>query len=131
MSMFERDEYKWRETYFVLFDSAKRPTLGQIEDMLRGLNDRFELLNPTADEDDRFESITVMSSDDYAALDVSYEVGEEVVEQAKTLHQELKSSVVDAEERAKLAQLLRCDAALRSVALRRDDPRRGRRRRPR
>jgi hypothetical protein len=110
MSMFERDEYKWRETYFVLFDSAKRPTLGQIEDMLRGLNDRFEMLNPTADDDGRFESITVMSADDYAALDISYEVGEEVVEQAKTLHQELKSSVVDDEERAKLAQLLRCDA---------------------
>ena len=27
MSTFERDEYKWRETYFVLFDSGKRPTL--------------------------------------------------------------------------------------------------------
>ncbi len=110
MSMFERDEYKWRETYFVLFDSAKRPTLGQIEDMLRGLNDRFDMLNATADDDGRFDSITVMSADDYAALDISYEVGEEVVEQAKTLHQELKSSAIDSEERAKLAQLLECDA---------------------
>jgi hypothetical protein len=110
MSMFERDEYKWRETYFVLFDSAKRPTLSQIEEVLRDLNERFEMLNATADEDGRFESITVMSPDDYAALDVSYEAGEEVVEQAKALNQEMKSSAADNEERAKLKQLLACDA---------------------
>lgn len=110
MSMFERDEYKWRETYFVLFDSAKRPTLSQIEGVLRDLNERFELTNATADEDGRFESITVMSPEDYAALDISYEAGEEVVEQAKTLNQEMKSSAADNEERAKLKQLLGCDA---------------------
>ena len=110
MSMFERDEYKWRETYFVLFDSAKRPTLSQIEELLRDLNERFETLNATADEDGRFESITVMSPDDYAALDISYEAGEEVIEQAKTLHQEMKPSAADDEERAKLKQLLACDA---------------------
>ncbi len=110
MSMFERDEYKWRETYFVLFDSARRPTLGQMEEVLRGLNDRFEFLNATADEDGRFESITVMSADDYAALDISYEAGEEVVEQGKTLYQEMKPSVADDEERGKLERLLKCDA---------------------
>ena len=27
MSMFENDQYRWRETYFVLFESAKRPKL--------------------------------------------------------------------------------------------------------
>jgi hypothetical protein len=110
MSMFERDEYKWRETYFVLFDSARRPTLSQIEEVLRDLNERFEMLNATADEDGRFESITVMSPDDYAALDISYEAGEEVVEQAKTLNQEMKASAADDEERAELKQLLACDA---------------------
>ena len=35
MSTFERDEYKWRETYFVLFESAKRPSLKKIEATLR------------------------------------------------------------------------------------------------
>ena len=29
MSTFENEQYKWRETYFVLFSAAKRPTLGQ------------------------------------------------------------------------------------------------------
>jgi hypothetical protein len=110
MSTFERDEFKWRETYFVLFDSAKRPTLKKVERMLRDLNDRFELSNIRADEDGRFESITIMSPDDYAALDISYESGEEVLEQGEALEQELKATVADAEERAKLGRLRKCDA---------------------
>jgi hypothetical protein len=110
MSTFERDEFKWRETYFVMFDSAKRPTLKTVERVLRDLSDRFELSNNRADEDGRFESITVMSPDDYAALDISYESGEEVLEQGAVLEQEMKSSTTDAEERSRLARLSKCDA---------------------
>lgn len=110
MSTFEREEFKWRETYFVLFDSAKRPTLKKVEHVLRDLSERFQLSNMRADEDGRFESITVMSPDDYAALDVSYESGDEVREQGAALAQELKSSATEAEERAKLARLPQCDA---------------------
>ncbi|MGD9721626.1 MAG: hypothetical protein AB7O59_05940 [Pirellulales bacterium] len=110
MSTFERDEYKWRETYFVLFDSARRPSLKKVERVLRNLNDRFELSNAMADEDGRFESITVMSPDDYAALDISYETGEEVVEQGALLRQELKSSAADDDERTKVERLPKCDA---------------------
>jgi hypothetical protein len=110
MSTFEREEFKWRETYFVLFDSTKRPTLATIEAALRDLNDRFQISNARGDEDGRFESITILSPDDYAALDISYESGEEVQEQGAALAQEMKSSAADAEERAKLARLPGCDA---------------------
>src|SRR5665647_1725669 len=89
MSTFERDEFKWRETYFVMFDSAKRPTLKTVERVLRDLSERFELSNASADEDGRFESITIMSPDDYAALDISFESGEEVLEQGAALEQEM------------------------------------------
>jgi len=110
MSTFEREEFKWRETYFVLFDSARRPTLSKVERALRDLNDRFQISNARADEDGRFESITIMSPDDYAALDISFESGDEVLEQGAALAQEMKSSAADAEERAKLARLPKCDA---------------------
>jgi hypothetical protein len=110
MSTFERDEYKWRETYFVLFDSARRPALKKVERMLHNLSDRFQLTNALADQDGRFESITVVSPDDYAALDISYVSGEEVNEQVETLEQELKGSLVDADERAKLARIKKFDA---------------------
>jgi hypothetical protein len=110
VSTFEREEFKWRETYFVLFDSCKRPTLKKVEAVLRDLSERFVLSNARADDDGRFESITVMSPDDYAALDISYESGDEVVEQGSTFHQELKASASDPDERAKLARLPKCDA---------------------
>ncbi len=112
MSTFERDEYKWRETYFVLFDSSRRPTLAQIESTLRQLSERFGLSNASADEDGRFESLTVMSPDDYAALDISYEAGEEVREQLETLIDEFKQGPLDAEERRKLERLKDFDAKL-------------------
>ncbi len=31
MSTFERENFQWRETYFVLFDADKRPTLARVE----------------------------------------------------------------------------------------------------
>jgi hypothetical protein len=110
MSTFERDEYKWRETYFVLFDSSRRPLLKTVEEALCALSDRFQLSNALADEDGRFESITVMSPDDYAALDISYLSGEEVLEQTAALEKEFKAGPLDAEERAKVERIKRCDA---------------------
>jgi hypothetical protein len=112
MSTFERDDFKWRETYFVLFEAAKRPTLKKVERMLHQLSKRFQLSNARADADGRFESITVTSPDDYAALDISYVSGDEVAEQVATLDQELKGSLADEDERAKLRRLKKCDARL-------------------
>ena len=112
MSTFEREEYKWRETYFVLFDASRRPELEKVEQILHDLSSRFQLSNARADSEGRFESITVMSPDDYAALDMSYESGDEVTEQVATLEDELAGSVADDEERDKLEQLKKFDARL-------------------
>src|ERR1700685_171065 len=71
MLTFENDDYKWRETYFVLFDSGKRPTLAKIASALRKLNARFELINMAAEDEDAFDSLTLHSPQDYAAMDIS------------------------------------------------------------
>jgi hypothetical protein len=110
MSTFERDNFQWRETYFVLFDADKRPTLARLEKALKSLNHRFEVSGGVADEEGRFESVTLLSPDDYAALDISYVAGDEVREQGAELYKELKSSVADDHERAQLARLPKCDA---------------------
>ncbi|HTU24121.1 MAG TPA: hypothetical protein VMF30_01910 [Pirellulales bacterium] len=110
MSTFERDNFQWRETYFVLFDTVKRPSLSRVEKALKGLNSRFRLTAGVADDDGHFESLTLLSPDDYAALDISYVSGDEVREQGESLYQELKSSVADEHERAQLARLPKCDA---------------------
>ena len=109
MSMFENDQYRWRETYFVMFDARRRPTLKQIQRALSGLSCRLTLTNLSADEEGRFESLTVLSPDDFAALDVCYLAGEEVTEQAAALFQEMKAPACSKGERARLEKLRHCE----------------------
>lgn len=92
MSTFENPAYRWRETYFVMFDAGNRPTVSQLEAALAELNDQFELQNLQADEDGRFESVTLVSPDDFAALDVCFVQGEEVIEQASQFAKDMKRS---------------------------------------
>jgi len=105
MSMFEDEHYRWRETYFVLFDSAKRPTLTAVKKKLHALGDRYELVNPSGDEKGRFESIGLVSPEDFAAIDICYTSGEEVTEQAAGLYEEIQRGL-PAAERTKLKRIL-------------------------
>jgi hypothetical protein len=109
MSTFENHDYKWRETYFVLFDSARRPNLEQVKTRLLKINPRFELTNGESDEAGHFDSITLRSPQDYAAMDISYVSGEEVSDQVDELERDLKGNI-DASDRPKLTQLAQCDA---------------------
>src|ERR1700758_4184224 len=112
MSTFEDSGYKWRETYFVMFDAAKRPTLEKLSKTLNKVNPRFELSNLAGDETGMFESLTLHSPQDYAAVDISYTDDDEVKEQGLNLQQELRATATEAEERAKLARLTKCTARL-------------------
>jgi hypothetical protein len=109
MSTFENNDYKWRETYFVLFDSSRRPSLEQVKKSLAELNSRFVLSEGEADDAGRFDSITLRSPQDYAAMDISYEHGDEVAEQISELERDLKGSV-DASDRPKFEKLIRATA---------------------
>jgi hypothetical protein len=95
MSTFEDQHYRWRETYFVLFDLKKRPKLQAVEKTIQELNDLYELKNATADDHGRIESLTVVSAEDYAALDICFTSGEEVQEQAAVLIADLKKFAGD------------------------------------
>jgi hypothetical protein len=108
MSMFESDSFQWRETYFVLFDSGKRPTLKKMIATLQELGGQFQLNSSQGDDDGMFESLTLLAPDDFAALDVSYVEGEEVTEQGAALKEEMGPG--DAEDAPKLKRLPRCNA---------------------
>ena len=110
MSTFESDDFRWRETYFVLFDSSRRPPLSKVEHALRNLSDRFELSHIAGDDDGSFESLTLIAPDDYAALDICYVDGEEVVEQTQQLAKEMKTVSLQPGDLNKLARLPKCDA---------------------
>jgi len=112
MSMFENDQYRWRETYFVLFPSAQAPNMKKLKQVLEALNSRFVLTNLRADDQGRVESMTVLSPDDFAALDICYVEGEEVQEQAALLYEDLKPTVSQGIERQRLERLKQLDARI-------------------
>lgn len=106
--MFENDQYRWRETYFVLFDARKRPKLETLKQTLTKVNNRFAFSNLAADEEGYVESLTILAPDDFAALDVCYVEGEEVEDQGAELLREMEDSNGSAEERAKRERLRHC-----------------------
>ena len=108
MSTFEDDRYRWRETYFVLFPASRRPALNTVEKKLAALSKRYSLENLGADDSGNFESLTLISPDDFAALDVCYTDGAEVLEHSGELVQEL-SSTVEPGQRALLKRLKEYD----------------------
>jgi hypothetical protein len=110
MSMFEDNQYRWRETYFVLFDSGKRPMLKAVQEALAGLNEHYLLKHASADRQGRFDSLTLLSPDDFAALDICYTGGEEVLDHAASLAREMESVACEMQETDALRQILRCDA---------------------
>ena len=69
MSLFENDDYRWRETYFVLFHAKHRPPLAAVQKALAALGHQYQVIEQRSDGDGFFESLTLISPDDFAAMD--------------------------------------------------------------
>jgi hypothetical protein len=103
-----QDQLEWRDTYFVLFQQADRPTLTQVEAAITESSNRLKLENLEADEDGMFESVLVQVPQDNAALEISYERGEAVIQQSSELAKQLKDEL----DPKQLKQMLKSDARL-------------------
>lgn len=112
MSSFEREGYEWRETYIVFFERTHRPSLAQVKKRLLKLGKQYRLDGEAADIDGGFEAISLISDSDFAAVDLAYEDGDEVAEQAKSMARDCKPSQLDPEERKQFERLKKCDAKL-------------------
>ena len=112
MSLFENEQYQWRETCFVLFEASHRPQADDLVGVLMDLGKGVEVSDVRADADGFFESLTIVSHDDYAAMDISYVAGEEVQEQVEELAKELSPLIESADEKRALAMLPECSARL-------------------
>ena len=108
MSLFGDDQYQWRETYFVLFRNADRPSAESVAEELA--DDRTEVVNVRSDESGRLESLTLKAPDDFSAMDLTFVTGDEVREQVDQLLRDLAHTTLDETERGKLDQLGECDA---------------------
>jgi hypothetical protein len=104
----EGDQLEWRDTYFILFQQSGRPTLTQVEAAITDSARHITLENLEADEDGMFESLLVQAPDDHSALEISYEMGDAVIEQSAALAKQLRGEATPDQ----LKQLLRADARL-------------------
>jgi hypothetical protein len=107
--MVDNDEQlEWRDTYFILFQQADRPTLTQVEAAITESSRRLKLENLEADDDGLFESVLVQAPQDNAALEISYETGDAVIQQSADLAKQLKDEL----KGNQLKQMLKADARL-------------------
>lgn len=104
----EDDQLEWRDTYFILFQKSSRPTLTQVEAAITDSTRRVTLENLEADDDGMFESLLVQAPEDHAALEISFESGDAVVEQSAELAKQLRGDATPEQ----LKRLLRSDARL-------------------
>ncbi len=112
MSLFGNDAYQWRETYFVLLRAVDRPGTEQVLACLKQGNAHYQLLDVLSDIHGRFESLTILSPEDFSAMDVTYVIGNEVTEQLDELSREIAKSTLTDDDRRKLTRLQHCDARL-------------------
>ena len=105
MSLFENDWYRWRDTYFILFDESNRPTATAMREVLESLGDRFEIREVRGDVGGAFESLTLLSPIDYAGMDITYTAGEDVVMQVEELVREIGKTSLTSEEKEKLKRI--------------------------
>ena len=110
MSLFANDQYRWRETYSVLFREADRPSAAALRKALEGLGEGYRVTDITTDSGGQVEAMTVLAPADFAGMDVSYVSGEEVQEQIGELVAERKHLPLSKKEQAKLQRLTECDA---------------------
>jgi hypothetical protein len=102
------EQLEWRDTYFILFQQPNRPTLTQVEAAITESARKLRLVNLEADEDGMFESVLVQAPQDNAALEISYETGDAVIEQSADLAKQLKDDL----NAKQLQRMLKADARL-------------------
>lgn len=110
MSLFENDEYRWRDTYFVLFQEHDRPSPDTTLQALESLGPHYAVRNVRYDQHGALESFTVFSPDDFAAMDISCISGEEVIEQINGFVKEMSVAQPSEQEAQRLERLQQCNA---------------------
>ena len=109
MSLFEDNNYQYRDTFFVFFQKEHRPSMDKIQASLADLGPRYEMLK-SVEKDGEFESLTFVSPHDFSAMDIAVVEGEEVANQINELMEEFKTMTLTGDDTNKLTKLSNCDA---------------------
>ena len=111
MSLFGDPLFRWRETFMVLFEESKRPTVTEVEDALARVGN-FDSEQTNESENGLIESLTVTNQIDCVGLDIVYVDGEEAQEQLEELQGEISPEDLLPGQEGLLAKLASCSARL-------------------
>lgn len=109
MSLFEDNQFEYRDTFFVFTNRENRPSRQQVESCLADLGSRYEISEVKGD-DNIFECLTIKSPYDYSAMDVAYTEGDEVTSQVKELIEEFRTVTLLGDDQQKLLRMANFDA---------------------
>src|SRR5690554_3771596 len=98
MSLFENEEYQWREKYFILFPETQHPLAADVRQLLEQLGDRFQISDIRQTPAGELESLTVISPQDFAGMDIAYNAGEDVVAQVEEVVKEMARATLTRED---------------------------------
>ena len=111
MSLFGDPLFRWRETFMVLFEDSKRPTVAEVEEALARVG-KFDSEQTSESENGLIESLTVTNQIDCVGLDIVYVDGEEAKEQHEELQGEISPEDLLPGQEGLLAKQPSCSARL-------------------
>ena len=94
----------------MLFHQEDRPSAEATLKAFETLGSRYAVQDVQSDEQGMLESLTLLSPDDFAAMDISYIAGEEVVEQVDNLVEEMGIGQQSEVEAKRLKRIKGCNA---------------------
>jgi hypothetical protein len=109
MSLFDDPNYRWRDTFLVLFDDEQRPTVELALSAIQQIG-KFEVRNSSESESQHIESITITSNVDLTGLEILYVAGADVVEETEALVVELTEDAMLLGQENALVQLSAANA---------------------
>ena len=112
MSLFTDDNYRWRDRYCVFLEAGRRPAAETVRRELAALDARYEIKSILADDQGRLRSLSLLAPLDFAAMDITYVYGEDVIAQALELAETLSPVCRTPNNHQQLLQLAHCDARL-------------------
>lgn len=108
MSLFENEEYEYTDTFFVFFKRENLPKASAVTKAIEELGDRYEFGKMNFRDDD-FESLTILSPQDFSAIDIVLDLKAEVATQIEELAGEFRTMTLSGDDRSKLEAFKTCD----------------------
>jgi len=101
MSLFENDQYEYTDTFFVFFKRENLPTAPAVKAAIEELGTRYDF-GKVAFRQEQFESMTILSPQDFSAMDIVLDLNNEVTSQVEELATEFLSMTLNSDDLAKL-----------------------------